>query len=233
MTAPEMEYEFKVVYESIASGNAPGYTSREISVLLTQAQRDIVLELAQKGPDMTDYERTILGGQLYGGGGTGGLFKRFNSVIAEDTGTTYQYGYITTMPADFFYPFIETIETDTTHNIPVKPVSHDAVASNLSNPFAKPYSGLFWRVFENNYLVFIGDGATTPTYVKGIYIKKPTPIITAILTTGTIDGLIAVTDCQLPEMVHRDIVYKAAKKAYAAVKDQAGYQLQNIEQGNN
>ena len=43
MTATDMSYEFNIVYESIASMAAPGYTEREKSVLLTQAQEEIII----------------------------------------------------------------------------------------------------------------------------------------------------------------------------------------------
>ena len=36
----------------------------------------------------------------------------------------------------------------------------------------------------------------------------------------------------LNPIVHREIVYRAAKKAFAAQKDQAGYQIQNNEENN-
>ena len=56
---------------------------------------------------------------------------------------------------------------------------------------------------------------------------------TAVLVGNTIDGLAVITQPVLSPIVHREIVYRAAMKAYAAMKDQAGYQLQNAEQSDN
>ena len=56
MTATDMSYEFNIVYESIASMAAPGYTEREKSVLLTQAQEEIIIE----GPNRNQVQRTML-----------------------------------------------------------------------------------------------------------------------------------------------------------------------------
>jgi hypothetical protein len=81
----------------------------------------------------------------------------------------------------------------------------------------------------------ITDG-TVLTNLKGLYVAKPDPIITANISPNTIDGVSAITDMStarvLNPIVHREIVYRAAKKAFAAQKDQAGYQIQNNEENN-
>ena len=48
----------------------------------------------------------------------------------------------------------------------------------------------------------------------------------------SIDGVAntVTIDSALNPIVHREIVYRAAKKAFAAVKDQVGYQIQNNEE---
>ena len=52
------------------------------------------------------------------------------------------------------------------------------------------------------------------------------------VTIGSIDGVVntVVIDFVLNPITHREIVYRAAKKAFAAVKDQVGYQIQNNEE---
>ena len=44
MTAEEMKYEGELLYESIASADAPGYTNKEWSHLLTAGQEKVVKE---------------------------------------------------------------------------------------------------------------------------------------------------------------------------------------------
>lgn len=229
MTAQEMSKEFNIVFESVASMNAPGYTEYEKSVLLTQAQEDIAIEVAQKGMDSNDYARTVLEK----------LLVRYNSpVIAENstliTSLTINRVYNVTLPASpaFYYPFIEFAVTGaggTLYERGCKPVDFNTVFTNKSNPYANPYKDLYWRMYDNGYLVIITDG-TVLTGLKGLYLKKPNPIITAVLVGNTIDNETAITQPTLNPIVHREIVYRAAMKAYAAMKDQAGYQLQNAEQ---
>jgi hypothetical protein len=224
MTSQEMSREFNIVFESVASMNAPGYTEYEKSVLLTQAQEDIAIEVAQKGMDSNDYARTVLEK----------LLTNYSSlVVAANTSLFPSNAYRVTLPATFFYPFIEfAITTGTNTNRAVKPIDYNSYYTNISNPYANPYKDLYWRVYENGYLTIITDG-TALTNIKGLYVAKPSPIITAILVGNTIDGLTAITQPVLNPIVHREIVYRAAMKAYAAMKDQAGYQLQNAEQSDN
>lgn len=231
MTAVEMEYEFKIVYESIASMNAPGYKSKEISVLLSQAQEEIAIEVAQKRMDSDDYARTVLEK----------LLTEYNTnntvVITADTSLINDNSYnVTITPTtgyEFFHPFIEfAVTTSPSYQRVCKPIDYNSLYNNISNPYAKPYIDLYWRLFNNGKLLIITDGSTL-TSIKGLYVKKPTPIITATITSGSIDGLTVVTNPVLNTIVHREIVNRAAMKAYAAVKDQAGYQLQNAEQQDN
>ena len=42
--------------------------------------------------------------------------------------------------------------------------------------------------------------------------------------------MIAINDCALSDIIHRDIVYRAAKKAYAATQNATGYQIQTNEE---
>jgi len=224
MTSQEMSKEFNIVFESVASMNAPGYTEYEKSILLTQAQQDIAIEVAQKGMDSNDYARTVLEK----------LLTNYSSpVIASNTSLFPANAYRITLPAAFFYPFVEfAITGGTVTNRGCKPIDYNSYYTNINNPYAKPYVDLYWRVYENGYLTIITDG-TTLTDIKGIYVAKPSPIITAILVGNTIDGLTAITQPVLNPIIHREIVYRAAMKAYAAMKDQAGYQLQNAEQQDN
>ena len=234
MTSVEMAYEWKITYESMASGNAPGYTPREISVLLTQAQEEVVLEVAEKGLDSSDYARTVLSN----------LLTPYPTIIATpatdvfgNIGTTRAYKITVPRTADleFFYPCIEFAVTGTgatTYERACKPIDYNSYYTNIANPWANPYVDLYWRLYDGNHLTIITDGtALTTPYIKGLYIKKPSPIIVDTLTSLTsIEGKTAIASCLLNEIVHRDIVYRAAKKAFAAMKDQAGYQIQNIEE---
>jgi hypothetical protein len=61
MNAAQMEMEFDIAYEDIASGGAPGYTAFEKSILLTQAQTELIRELVESGVEKTDIRALVLG----------------------------------------------------------------------------------------------------------------------------------------------------------------------------
>ena len=60
LTAAEMQRESRLIYESIVSANAPGYTSREWSELLTIAQLTIVDNAIEEGIDRNEINRRIV-----------------------------------------------------------------------------------------------------------------------------------------------------------------------------
>lgn len=233
MTAQEMSKEFNIVFESVASMNAPGYTEYEKSVLLTQAQEDIAIETAKNGMDSNDYARTVLE-KLLTRYSTPAHAEDNNIIKSTTTNRVYRIT-VPTTPA-FFYPYIEFAVTGTGatyYERVCKPIDYDSYYTTISNPYSNPYKDLYWRLYDNGYLLIITDGTELATpYLKGLYLAKPTPIITATTPTFTIDGVTntITVDSVLSPIVHREIVYRAAMKAYAAVKDQAGYQLQNAEQ---
>lgn len=239
MTSVEMAYEWKITYESMASGNAPGYTPREVSVLLTQAQEEVVLAVAEKGLDSSDYARAVLSNLLtpypaITASPATDIFGNVNTTIA------YKITLPRTPTLEFFYPCVEFAVTGTgttSYERACKPIDYNSYYTSIHNPFAKPYVDLYWRLYDGDHITIITDGtALTTPYIKGLYIKKPAPIITSVATPAfTIDGITntaGLKNCLLNEICHRDIVYKAAKKAFAAMKDQAGYQIQNIEEQN-
>ena len=308
MTAQEMEYEWKITYEAIASMAAPGYTSREISVFLTQAHEEIAIELAKQWLDNNDYARTALNKLLFN--------YAYNIPSSLDTTIFPSNAYRVTISniTDYYYPVIEyavthsdgvytafTQDVTVTNSNPVvtfnsnitilsgsfirikgvvykvsigttttsitlytnytgttetiagtsglvgslvpgtrvaKPIDYASYYTNISNPWAKPYKDLYWRVYEKGYLTIITDGTPLASWgaIQGVFLIKPTPIITANISPNTIDGLSTITDMStayvLSPIVHREIVYRAAKKAFAAQKDQTGYQIQNNEENN-
>ena len=89
MTAREMRYEAEIIYESIASQDAPGYTDREWSVLLTQAQENIILDICKSGLDENELNRRKISKLL--------KYKSFIPELITDIGFPNAYGPETTI----------------------------------------------------------------------------------------------------------------------------------------
>jgi len=217
LTAREMEYEAKIVYEGIASSDAPGYTSRQWSVLLTKAQESIIKEIINDGWDKNEVNRRVISKLLASWTASGiSSYTRWNN------------SYRIAFPSDYMH-----IAEDYANNkIRVRPVTYDYVHSNINNPFQNPYKDEYWRLVDTEGVIVITDGTPLTNY-SIVYIKRPSPIITANLTDDTaIEGNKDYKDCELDPAIHREIVNRAARLADAYINNQLGYQLNVLESQN-
>lgn len=215
LTAKEMEYEAKVAYEAIASADAPGYTSRQWSILLTQAQEKVVLSIARDGMDKNEFNRRAIAKLIT----TQTESAPFGSIPHISNSNDIE------LESSYLYILQDTANV----GVRLKPISYDYYHMNLENPFEKPYDKEFWRLVSNKGVIVITDGTPLTAYTV-TYIKRPKPIITKELTTPTaIEGYTNVTDCELDHSIHREIVSVAARLANAYTTNQVGYQIQDIE----
>lgn len=96
----------------------------------------------------------------------------------------------------------------------VKPITHDAYNANRNNPFKQPYEQLLWRMDFGGVDIppfheIVGSDTIYPLYYILRYYRKPRPIIVGNLGTRSIEGLSAVTECELHSIVHREIIDEA------------------------
>lgn len=232
MDSISMKYEFLITYESIASGAAPGYTNRDISAFLTESQEDIVKELCADGIDKNDLNRTVLN--------TLKTSRSLNFITNISLTQIPIRGYLVDLPdifdgtanPKFFYPYLENALVSSNF-IEIKPVELNSIV-DFKNPYKKPSSEKYWRILNDNKMLIVPPSTitlTTDDKLTITYIKKPTPIIVATLNENqAIDGICVQTNCTLNDIIHRDIVYRAAKKAYAATQNATGYQIQSNEE---
>jgi len=241
LAATEMFYEAKIIYESIASTTSPGFNPREWSVLLTQAQEKVVLDIYSDGTERNEPNRKA----LYP------LLKFVEKTSGDiDTNSSYPNAYEVNLGNsllnDYLYTLNERADITGFTDIEVKPISRDYWNANRFNPFKNPYEWMCWRLGEYHGAgtpldirpIIITDGKTLTKY-KLDYLKKPDPIIIPNASypnnTNSIEGFVLYTyrttglDCQLDQSIHRRIVEKAAKLATTYMKDQALQQMQIIE----
>jgi hypothetical protein len=134
-------------------------------------------------------------------------------------------------------------------DIEVDPIDDDFYSANKSNPYKKPSIKKIWRIDgaddSEKQHEYITDGTFTITTVHLHIDRRPRPIIVPetasipyALSDDTIDGIYfldfpAGLDCLLDSTVHRDIVDKAVKLAYAALQDQTGFQISSVQEQQN
>jgi hypothetical protein len=233
--ANEMKYQFFVLYDQIASQGAPGYTDREIGVLLSKAEEIIVVEKYDNEDERGRKNFSEL--------------KRHENIIttsSSQTGIRDANGVFYDLPTDCLYILSENAtvsSSDTCVNntkLNIVPVTEDEYTINKSNPFQKPFAeygdGEIWRLDFSRETVgtnpkrveLITDGTFSVSTYHLRYLRRPqgiTPFTGDSSTTAQVDS-------ELDEIVHRAIVDKAVRIATSTTKPQE-YQIKlNEEQIN-
>lgn len=215
MSNPEFKKEFQEKYNS-ASYGAPDLNNYEISLWLTQAIRDVVLELyktfeysefSKRGlnPLIKEQELTLSNASDY-----------YGDVVAQEA----------TLPSDIYFILQENaILNNGCGDIDVMSEDLDNLNNTMKNPFRKPNKRKVIRtqIGDNNIRLY-SDGGLTKFKIK--YIKKYTPIILSDFTTDpdllgseTIDGLATESNTELPVFLHDRLVDRAVILAIKSLRE--------------
>jgi hypothetical protein len=241
MTAEEMGYAFDVSYDKIANFDNPGYEPLEKSTFLTQAQEQIVIDI-QRGNAFVESNKRILD-----------VLKTYDDLSTFVAGP-YANSFWADLPDGFaVINEVATLTAQSTHFYPgivfsdvrVKPIDDDYYHLNIKNPYKKPNHEKIWRLDygEDNSgwkgkLTYVIDSDTVLTSVRVHFYRKPSPIVIpdGDYTTETLDGVAlsahttAGLDSELNSIIHREIVDRAVKLAYAALQDEKGFQISSLKE---
>lgn len=235
MTVIEMNNEFDIHYNSIAGMSAPGIDLYEKSVYLTKAQLEIVKNhydpdsnRKQKGFEATEKRRVDL--------------KELISSFKSSTSFTNDSGMHSTsrffnIPNDVYLITNESAKltsTDCFNNniLEVKPTTQDEFDTQIKNPFKTPNEKIAWRldfakIAGNKVVEIVSPYNITGTLEYRMrYLKYPKPIILGNLTSLfpgdnlSIEGLTALTPCELDAGLHSEILDRAIEFALRDYKPQ-------------
>lgn len=241
MTVDEFDIRFDILYNNLASNAAPALNAYEKSVFLSQAQRDIIIELYngrnvsgisfESTEEARAYLRTLikskdLGVSINAASVLGNINCYEYSLDADDNEIYF--------PTDIWFITYETViiaddegdtrpvtECDKKRFIEVIPVKQDFIYQVLNNPFKGPSKKRVLRVDVNNNIYLYSK---LPLYKYKInYIEYPKPIILKGIndSTLTIDKVKCLdtnsSEGSCPEILHQVILERAvalAKQAY-------------------
>lgn len=225
MTVSEFSEEFDLLYNNLTSNSAPPLDGYEKSVLLTQAQEKLVRSYydAFKNSSNEGFEaneeriRELTP-----------LVKNVISTtpVTDSTRALKTNSRFFELATDVMYLIFEeaTLLSDdiclSGKVCTVVPVKHDEYRYSIKNPFKKPDDSVVFRlnVSPTSVVELIAHEDATVSKYQYRYLKYPSPIVLEILTGGlTINGITAVTSCELPESTHRKIVDLAVQIALEAV----------------
>jgi hypothetical protein len=229
MTFNEMVTEAELLYESLNSSDAPGFTNEEWGQLFTVAQRKVVVKILEEGVEKNAFNQLAIEKliqnttYLAASFDTDDHFLNSNNTVATRLDVVFN--------TKFFWILDEYVITATGTNIPLKRITYDFYRVNIKNPFRIPSNVEgFWVLQYNNNPVFITDGtAITEYHIIGV--EHPDgypdsyPIVSGVVYP-TAGGTQA--SCLNPS-VHPRIVEEAVTLARMSVNDAQGYQLAMAE----
>lgn len=223
MTTQEFSTEFDVLFNNITSNQAPGLNNYEKSVFLTKAEKQLVHEYFNHRTD------------VQGGGFDGSIRRQIDFSSITDTVTLLpmlpvNYTYIDNRAIVFpmssltkvvcilnesvdFIGSENNIETYT-----VIPLSFDEYQRLMMKPYKYPTKGQVWRLMNHNFIEIVGKNNIQNVRYRMRYVRMPHPIILEDLSNldVSIDNETAITECELPEELHQEILERAVTLAKIA-----------------
>ena len=234
MTLPEFNTNFDLLYNNIASNQAPGLDEYEKSVFLTNAQLELVKNYFnpkgnkyQEGFDQSPKRQldfsTITDLKVYN------ITDALTDVVKfNEDSIVFPYD-------DNFLFIIQELATvtdsvtGTNKNVNIRGITNVEYMMAMNKPYKYPFKHEGWRIIHNTddrkLELLLSYGDSFKSY-KIRYIKRPTPIIlTDLSSLGlTIDGISTPTDCILDEAMHAEIVQRAVELA------KMSYDSQNVQE---
>ena len=211
MTATEFSKELDVIYENINKNGAPGLDDYEKSVILSNAQEQLVRNILSQDTSASTIPQLIT---IYQNG------------LSSLTG--YSGGIVFSIPTNGIMKVLnERVEDDSNNNYTVIPISNDQFTISQTKPYKFPRRRTAWRLgvldVTTPSVEIFGRPNITPTVYTLRYVRKPKPIIVSNLTGGdTIDGYTASSTSELDISLHRSIVELATKLAEMYYYDKYG-----------
>lgn len=222
MTNQEFSNEFDILYNNIASSQAPGLNDYEKSVFLTSAQDALVLELItgknllgesfEKTEELREYLTDLVK--------TARLSPIEDSRVLKISDKSTMY----TPPQDLWFIVYESVILDENelncnnfNSIRVIPVTHDEYSKIKNNPFRRPERDRVLRLNISNKIELVSKYKINDYTIR--YISKLDPIIlTDIEEDGlSIKGETIETECKLNPALHEAILGRAVELAKASM----------------
>tara|TARA_R110000822_G_scaffold302649_3_gene427023 strand:- start:5869 stop:6645 length:777 start_codon:yes stop_codon:yes gene_type:complete len=257
MTTKELDNEFDIRYNSIATNAAPSIDKYEKSVYLTRAQLELVNNYFnpegnkyKRGFEQSSKRRADLRELIRPGISTTSSTLTEDESLSEDSQTFRipdNVYIIIQEKARVIASYADTCLGGT--YIKVVPKTHDEFNTQENNPFKKPDETVVWRLdmytksyggqntTDENKIVELISPYDIDQY-KFRYIVYPSPIILTNLLTDypnedlSIDGITAEQTCQLDEHIHSEIVNRAVELALADYEPQKVPQKVEINKRN-
>lgn len=203
MTTSEFSNEFDILYNNISNNAAPGVSEYEKSVFLTMAQEQVIKDVYSQyeiNEAVRQYLQPLIKHQR--------ITRNDNTPILGES--CYE------VPKDLMFvlnmyvtvpKFVEGITEQYKKRVDVVP--QDQYLKSFENPFKNnTYNKCISVTVNGNFELSVASN-----FLDVIYLKKPSPIILENLEGVTICSESKITECELPESLHYEILKKAVQIA--------------------
>lgn len=224
MNVSEFKNEFKISYDSIATSSAPNIDDYELSVYLTKAQLELVKGYYNENGNK--YKEGFEGSEKRRSDLKELITSYSNDSYFTSSKAIHSDSKFFKIPNDVFLIISESLEIlnegcDKGKSIKIKPITHDEFSDQILNPFKRPNKDVAWRLdlskIDSNSVVEIVSKFNVKYQLR--YIKYPRPIILTDLNVFypndhlSIDGITSVSECELNQSIHREIIDRAVELA--------------------
>jgi hypothetical protein len=212
MDNTEFSNEFDILYNNIASNQAPGLDEYEKSVFLTTAQDAVVLDLYKgNSVDGKSFEETEE------------LRQYLSSITKTEEATSSEEpdiikisdkSYIYDIPEDLWFITHESVKCKDkdSFGVEVFPVTQDTYTRISKNPFRKTTKNRVLRLNISDKIELVSEYPIESYVIR--YITKLEPIVLSDLPNGlSIKGVSDINECKLNPALHSTILLRAVELA--------------------
>ena len=229
MTADEFSQEFDILYNNIASNQAPGLTEYEKSVFLTKAQDEIIKNYFTGKPNGNKYQEGVEdSAKRYSDFSCLITVKSISASEHDEASCIDSRGQICSLPDDLMITLNEKfkINTDEYQVIPITLAEYQRL---MSRPSGDPLKRQVWKLMGNSatgngsieIISHWKDSRTNSNKLIIRYVRKPYPIILEDLSAQglTINGESNTYNngtgeaCELAKELHPEILQRAVELA--------------------
>ena len=227
MTNEEFSNQFDIILDSYRRfkdfdnkelGDSLDFNEYEKSVFLTEAEKDVILsyysgdtthlDTFEKTEEIRRYLNVLV------------ETKVIKDKVSEKTGLSSKSTFFS-LPADLMFITYEQIVLSSDSKcldgktVVVVPVEQDDYWYMSQNPFKGVNENRAFRLdVATDTVEIIAKDSITEYLVR--YIRKPKPIILTNLGDLSIEGESKVTECELPEVLHQEILNTAVRLAVSS-----------------
>lgn len=208
--------QFNTLYNNINNNAAPGLSDAEISIFLNKAQNEIVKShtlgpttVYQLGVNQTSKRDVELNTLI-----KTASYTASNGDLIHPHGTLCSISYNNNVPLIILSEVLKVGTSPNEINLDIVELSYTQFDKFMAGVYKYPKKNQCWKIRHDDKFEFIAPVGVTvnPTNIKQVYVKIPRQINVASS---------AVNDsCELPEVLHDEIVQRAVELAKAAYASQ-------------